>query len=442
ETAHRLGRFDPITLRTESVALRSIANAIEDLEEVDDFEDEVDRTMLLDTIRADIIESTAQADAESGDPAVPVRHALEAIQQGLARPEDEDAEAALNDRITALPDFLASSRRDSRAAPDFLVWSACVAAQLLDDALLAAEEYVDTATVRPAQVALNEHLDWLRADDRTGGIAGVGEDVVEARLATLSVSPGSVQGTLRVLELRCTGIERGLVNAAEELGPGAWREQVASVRDTMTEPDFDELTVVWADEWQRVGEGLRALGLPVVGDEAPDPPTTPDDLASLAAMAVRGHAVRMLAYAAASQPRVVRQILVAPGLLAGWGRTVAALLRGSPIFETPAQRLMLAHCALVDAAAAEADLLLQSRRATFAELVERTHGIIGLDEPEARRVMHRVGELPFAALAAALAHEGWQAWYAEVGGDPVDFVRHALKGGGLSVPLARWALTR
>ncbi len=42
-------------------------------------------------------------------------------------------------------------------------------------------------------------------------------------------------------------------------------------------------------------------------------------------------------------------------------------------------------------------------------------------------------------VATAFAHEGWQEWYAEDGGDAVAFIRKALKGGGLSVPLARWA---
>ena len=43
------------------------------------------------------------------------------------------------------------------------------------------------------------------------------------------------------------------------------------------------------------------------------------------------------------------------------------------------------------------------------------------------------------ALAAALAHEAWQSWYADDGGDPVAFIRRALAGGGLAVRLARWA---
>jgi hypothetical protein len=101
--------------------------------------------------------------------------------------------------------------------------------------------------------------------------------------------------------------------------------------------------------------------------------------------------------------------------------------------------LASAELALRDAVAAETDLLLQARMATPEELMTRVSGLTGLSSDEARDLVTAVAEDPFEALAAGLAHEGWQGWFAEEGGDPADFLVRAAAYGGLAVPLARWA---
>ncbi len=440
ETRRRLGQFDPLALRAHVVALRSVANAVEALPDVDVLDDEVDRTMLLDTLRGDLVECVAEADAEACNPARPMQHAVRALLQSLGDGSADPESEALTARIEAIPELFATLERDHRPAPDYLVRSAMLAAESLDDALMAAEEYVATEVVRSAQAALNAHLDWLRDPMRGTGLHGFGEDAVDARLRTLTPIPAGVQGTLRVLELRRTGVERGLAKHAADLGHATWHEAVVALRRA-EEDDFDRLTEAWNSEWRRTAGLLERSGLPVPPGDPPDPPATEDDAASLTVLAVRDHAARMLVAATLAQQRPVRRQLQAPGLLDGWGRTVAAMLRTSDFLAPPEQRLMLAYRALEDGAAAEADLLLQSRRAGFSDLIERTRRILGEDEQDARRVMYRAGDEPFAALAAGLAHEAWQGWYAETGGDPGDFLRLALAGGGLAVPLARWALT-
>jgi hypothetical protein len=441
ETRFRLGQFDPLALRAHAMALRSIANAAEELGEIDALDDEVDRTMLLDTLRADLIDCMAWADAESCNPAMPLQHIVAALRQVLGDGDREPDSSALQARIAVVPDLLGVLERDPRPVPDYLVRCAVMAAELIDDDLMAAEEYVATDTVRSAQEALNAHLDWLRDPARGGGVAGLGDDVTEARLRTLGATPAGVQGTLRVLELRRTGVERGLAKHAADLGYDDWPAAL-DARRRMEEDDFDRLTETWSDAWRRVGDMLTSIGLVTPSGEAPDPPADTDDPVALTVLAARGHATRMLVAAITAQPRRVRRQLVAPGLLGGWGRTVAALLRtNNALLSPPEYRLMIAHRALRDGAAAEADLLLEARRAGFDELVERTTRLLGGDEREARVLSFAVGEAPFMALAAALAHEAWQAWYAETGGDPVEFLQRALAGGGLTVPLARWALT-
>jgi hypothetical protein len=102
--------------------------------------------------------------------------------------------------------------------------------------------------------------------------------------------------------------------------------------------------------------------------------------------------------------------------------------------------LASAHIAIRDNVAAETDLMLQARRDPGDELAQRAGELAGIDLDSARDMVVAVASEPFEALAAALAHEGWQGWYAEAGETPIEFLRLATQGGGLAVPLARWAL--
>lgn len=437
EVHRRLGRFDVPWLLAQEVSLKSIANAIEDLEDVESLDDEVDRTMLIDTVRAETVRLAAEAHAATADPGLPVRHAQAALDALLGEDFDAAHEAALRDRLRELPDFLATLRTDPRPGPPFLVSAAQRAVDALTDRLDAASERLDEEAVAASRDALSAHATWLVASERVGGEPGVGEEAVAARLRTLAAEPLGVKGTLRTLELRRAGVVRSLDAAAADLGANGWPEAVEQLRDEATLDPMDRFEA-WAEEWQRVGATLEAAGLPV--STAP-PPAAPeiDDAWSLAGLALRGHARRMFDLARGASARPVRRLLVAPGLLEGWGRTVAALLREHDVLGTPERRLMSSHLAMRDAVAAETDLLLQARLALPAPLVERAATIAGLGHQVAEELVVRVAETPMDALAAALAHEAWQSWYAEAGQSPVDFLSRALGLGGLAVPLARWA---
>lgn len=440
EIAHRLGQFDPASMHAHQSALRSIANALEDLEDVEELDDEVDRTMLLDSIRSDTVRLDGMLAGKSSNPALPLRHANRALQVLMGEDFDAECEVALRERIAALPAFLASSREDTRPAPVLILERARIeAGPVADETLDMVAERLDDAVVQPALVAIAEHRAWLDAPGREGGPYGVGEQHVEARLATLGSEPLGAKGTLRLLELRRAGVERSLAAAAEELGAA---DPLACAKQLMDEaqPSTDIFDDFWADEWRRVGEAMREVGLPVPDAEPPPGPQDSADGWSMAAHAVRDHAARMMWVAKAMNPRPVRRLLRGPGLLDGWGRTVAALLRNSEAFGLPERRVMLSFLALRDCAAAEADLLLHSQAASPEELMLRTQKIAGVRAEDAGIILGDIAADPLHALGAALAHEAWQAWYAEVGGEPVPFVLKAMLGGGLAVPLARWAL--
>lgn len=438
EVQARLGRFDLPWLTAQATALKSIANAVEDLEEVEVLDDEVDRTMLIDTVRADVVRLTERTNGTTADPGAPLDHVCAALDALMGEDFDAVRETALRARIAELPEFLAAQRDDQRPAPRFLLDVAIRLTTNLVERLDAAAERLDDEAVSPARSALATHLQWLTGVGRVGGEAGIGEEAVEARLHQLSNDPVGVKGTLRMLELRRSGVERSLASAAEELGYGDdWRAALDALPE-LAELDVLERLDAWEEEWQRVGQLFEEVGLPVF-EIAPPPAPPVEDRATLGAWAVRARAAAMLEAARAIQPRAVRRVLVAPGLRLGWGRTVAALLRESVVLGTPERRLASADLALRDAVAAEAELLLQSRRLDPDALMAHVTGITGMSGGEARDLIAASAEDPFESVAAALAHEGWQGWFAEDGGDPAAFLVRATRSGGLTVPLARWA---
>jgi hypothetical protein len=440
EIAHRLGRFDAASMKAQVVALRSIANALEDIEDVEALDHEVDRTMLINTIRADIVRLDGMVSSESSNPALPLLHLSDALDTLMGEDFDAECEAALRERIAAFPGFLASLREDERPAPDLILKAAQLEAALFDETTLdMASERLDEVSVQPALVAIAEHRSWLARPERQGGSYGFSEKEIEARIATLVSEPVGVKGTLRLLELRRAGVERSLASAAEELG---FTDAISCAQQLLEEaqPSIDILIDFWEDEWRRVGNEMRELGLPVPNGEPPEPPVAAEDGWSMAAHAVRDHAARMMQAAKAANPRAVRRLLRGPGLLDGWGRTVAAQLRNVDVFGLPERRVMMSFLALRESAAAEADLLLHARVADPEELMIRTQHVAGLTGEDALDLISDIAAEPLHALAAALSHEAWQSWYAEVGGEPVPFLLKAMMGGGLAVPLARWAL--
>ena len=437
---HGLGRFDVPWLRAQVAALRAIANAIEDLEEVAALDDEVDRTMLLNTIRADILRLEAMTDEGHANPAIAIGHAVLALRSLMTAHYTADDEAALRDRVAALPELLTAISNDTRPVPEHLRDLGHLELVSLAEVVDEASEHLDDAAVQPALVAIGECRAWLDDPARETAAAPMPERMLDAMLSTMVSEPVGHRGTLRILELRRAGVERSLAGAAAELGADDPLAMVRAIRQEGT--DIGTTDDEWDAEWARVADELGRAGFtlpecdaPMVGPVAIDSPW------SFTAHAVRAWAAVILDQSRARQMRPVRRLLVAPGLVTGWGRTVAALLRPTDVFGTAERRVMMSHRALVECAAAEVDLLLQSQATDIDALQSRVEQVTGLGADEARALVLSTAAAPFHALSAALAHEAWQAWYAEDGGDPVAFLTRAVEGGGLAVPLARWALS-
>jgi hypothetical protein len=115
----RLGAFDPQSMREHLAAFRAIAVAIEDLE-LDDLEDEIDRTALLDQVRTRALRFE-QERPHQRDPGFWLSHARKAIASLLERTTLEPVMPAAMARIGELPKFFDAARSSIRRPPVLLV---------------------------------------------------------------------------------------------------------------------------------------------------------------------------------------------------------------------------------------------------------------------------------------------------------------------------------
>src|ERR687890_1274221 len=120
----RLGRFDGGAVREHVSALRSVAGAVEELE-VDDLQDEIDRTALLGELRATIHRLEHERPHERS-PIFWVNHIFQGLYAVLSRQNGAAggrAPASL-ERIRAIPAFLETARQTLDEPPSVFVDSA------------------------------------------------------------------------------------------------------------------------------------------------------------------------------------------------------------------------------------------------------------------------------------------------------------------------------
>ncbi len=106
-------------MQEHTAAFRSIAGAIEDVE-LDELDDEIDRTALLADVRATIAR-LEQERPHVRDPGFWVAHVHDAVGSLLGRAPTEQVASDALARITALPSFLDGARATIRRPPVLLV---------------------------------------------------------------------------------------------------------------------------------------------------------------------------------------------------------------------------------------------------------------------------------------------------------------------------------
>jgi len=103
----RLGRFDADSVREHLAAVRSLSGAAEELD-VEDYQEEIDRTALLDDMRV----LGFRFDYEQPhrrNPAFWLRHLRDAFLSVLGRPDDAATAGVVAERLRDIPPFLAAA---------------------------------------------------------------------------------------------------------------------------------------------------------------------------------------------------------------------------------------------------------------------------------------------------------------------------------------------
>jgi hypothetical protein len=288
----RLGRFDADTVRAHVVALRSVGGAVEELE-VDDIQQEIDRTALLGEIRSTVFRLEHER-PHVRYPGFWLGHLFQGLYAVLARANGAlvgRAPAAL-ERLRAVPAFLDSARATLDEPPSVFVDTALGmlggGGELVVQ--LAAALGAETPELQgDLQSAAGEALVGLKlfgtalrdeiepsADPHAFAI---GEEQFSRRLhhehALVSGAPELWRYGLHLQE----ETQAALVSLAAELGGREWRELVDSLRNDA--PDVDELLPAYREELVRAQRFVEDENLVSVPADPVEVVATPSFLVSL-----------------------------------------------------------------------------------------------------------------------------------------------------------------
>jgi hypothetical protein len=425
----RLGLFDVATVRAHVAALRSVAGAVEELD-VEDLQQEVDRTALLGELRTTIFRLEHERPHER-NPIFWVNHLFQGLYAVLARNATDAGARAPSalERLRAVPPFLDAARETLDEPPSVFVESAL--AMLGGGGQLIVQLAVAMSAETPGladelRTAGGQALESLKrfgtalrdeiepaADPHAFAI---GEEQFARRLhfehAVVAGAPELWRYGLHLQEETTAQ----LTALAAGLGSRSWRELVDELRNDA--PDTDELLDVYRAELDRARDFVAERDLVAIPDTPLDVIATPPFLASLvpfaayeppaiylgaqrgrfyvtvpdpslpaeaAAQQRRGHGRHgipaMVAHEAypghhlqlvtmQELPSEVRRHLWTPIMVEGWALYCEQLLDEAGYYRTPEQRLFQLVNLLWRAIRVVLDIGLHTRGMTPAEAVD------------------------------------------------------------------------
>lgn len=336
-----LPRLDPVSLREHTAALRSLAAAAEE-PGTDSLDEEIDRTVLLDTMRAMLYRLAAETTPN------PARWALGAARAGAMAETGADA-ATRRAFLADLPEYLAQAQAAVTRPPAALVAAADPVVETLHETvqrLVAALGEEDQAIGIAARAAADGFRTWVRRElepDLDRDASGLGEETTDRLLHTLYAEQAGGRRMLKAISYAIERLDRELIGLAQTLGPASsWQEHWARLTETSLPGP------AWADRLRQAAATVRArIGAvdPALG-AIPVPPIVVDDgglgdvelrrddgVATLVVPAAGGSAsVTELVAAAFLVPgqaaalerchrasSLVRRELIQPAVLTGWG---------------------------------------------------------------------------------------------------------------------------
>jgi uncharacterized protein (DUF885 family) len=425
----RLGLFDVATVRAHVAALRSVAGAVEELD-VEDLQQEVDRTALLGELRTTIFRLEHERPHER-NPIYWVNHLFQGLYAVLARNASDAGARAPSalERLRAVPAFLDAARETLDEPPSVFVESALAmlggGGQLIVQLAIAMSaetpglaDELRTAgglaleSLKRFGTALRDEIEPA-ADPHAFAI---GEEQFARRLhfehAVVAGAPELWRYGLHLQEETTAQ----LTALAAGLGSRSWRELVDELRNDA--PDTDELLDVYRAELDRARDFVAERDLVAIPDTPLDVIATPPFLASLvpfaayeppaiylgaqrgrfyvtvpdpslppeaAAQQRRGHGRHgipaMVAHEAypghhlqlvtmQELPSEVRRHLWTPIMVEGWALYCEQLLDEAGYYRTPEQRLFQLVNLLWRAIRVVLDIGLHTRGMTPAEAVD------------------------------------------------------------------------
>jgi uncharacterized protein (DUF885 family) len=288
----RLGRFDAEAVRAHVSALRSVAGAVEELE-VEELQDEIDRTALLGELRSTVFRLEHERPHQR-NPIFWVNHVFQGLYAVLSRQNGAAggrAPASL-ERLRAIPGFFDAARQTIDAPPSVFVDSALAmlgggaelvvqiaavlgaeAPDLRDDLRGAAGEALEA--LKRFGTALRDEIE-PHADPHAFAI---GEEQFARRLhyehAVVAGAPELWRYGLHLQEE--TTAE--LVALASDIGARPWREMVEELQNDAPEPT--ELLDVYRAELERARSFLVERNLVAVPTAPVDVVPTPSFLTTL-----------------------------------------------------------------------------------------------------------------------------------------------------------------
>jgi len=482
----RLGSFDADSVRLHVAALRSIAGAVEDLD-IEDTDDEIDRTGLLDHLRV-LLFRFEHEHPWRRNPALWVRHACDALDGLLSREvPDAAAAAATLARIRALPQFFTEARATLRRPPQLLVEVALaeldglatliVAAAARFAAVWQALEDDGAAALADADNAIDRMREALRSEiaaDGSPGGAAIGEDEVDRRLHHEHASVHNGAEVYRNALRLATEVEQEVIALAATVDPSRpWRD----VYEHLVAPGgpSDGLLPAMGSALGAARHFAETRGL-VSGTGAPLVPADatgyervlegtafyrPAGARTPAMVVVAGGDGRAVPWIAArlgvpgihlhrsrsdALTRPVRRHITAASTPLGWGLYAGELMRSLGYSAEPESRLAERVLFLRDAHLAVVDLAVHTRQFSPAEAVGHLTARLPLDSRAAETEVRRIACYPLEACAAIL---GWRE-LTRLRDDVraarghrftvANFHDEVFAYGGLPVPLIRWGL--
>ncbi|MEO7477141.1 MAG: DUF885 domain-containing protein, partial [Gemmatimonadales bacterium] len=276
--------------------LRAVAGAVEELE-VDDVQEEIDRTALLGELRTTMFRLEHERPHER-NPVFWVNHLFQGLYAVLSRRADagSDRAPAALERLRAVPAFLERARETLDAPPAVFVDVALgmlggggelvvqLAATLGDEAPTLRDDLREAAggalqALKAFGTALHEDIE----PNTDPHAFAIGEEQFARRLhfehAVMAGAPELWRYGLHLQEETTAA----LTALAAELGTKPWRELVDELRDDA--PSADELLDVYRDELERAHAFLLERNLVAVPAVPCEVVATPSFLSSLVPVA-------------------------------------------------------------------------------------------------------------------------------------------------------------